>query len=45
MEIEGLGIPALKSTPTGLPSVDESVLQMLAGDPQKGRYGKAFEHF
>ena len=41
----GLGIPSILETPTGLPSVDLSVLQELAGNPHKGKYGKAFDYF
>ena len=33
MEVMGLGLAYDKTTPLGLPSVDESVLEELAGDP------------
>ncbi len=45
MKIKGLGIPTLKRTPLGLPSVDEGVLELLAGEPNKEKFGKAYEHF
>lgn len=45
MVVKGYGLPAQKTTPLGLPSVDESVLQILAGSPKTGKYGKAFDHF
>ena len=45
MEITGLGIPAEKLTPQLLPSVDESILHILAGKPSKGKYGKALTYF
>lgn len=45
MNVKGLGIPPIKVTPNGLPSVDEESLHQLAGSPKKGKYGKAFEYF
>jgi hypothetical protein len=45
MVLRGLGIPAEKYTPQGLPAVDESVLHTLAGSPKDGKYGKAFDFF
>ena len=45
MEVKGLGLKPLKTTPLGLPSVDEAVLEALAGDPSRGEYGKAYNHF
>ena len=45
MEILGLGIPPLKFTPLGLPSVDGSVLEQFAGNPNNIEQGKAFQHF
>ena len=45
MEITGLGLPFTLTTPTGLPAVDISVLEELAGNPSKGQYGKAYDKF
>ena len=45
MTITGLGIPPVKVTPNGLPSVDVDSLHQLAGSPKEGKYGLAFEHF
>lgn len=45
MEVKGLGIPASKITPSGLPSVDDNSLKLLAGSPEDGKYGLAYEHF
>jgi hypothetical protein len=45
MIVKGLGMPAEKYTPQGLPSVDESILHALAGSPKSGKYGKAFDFF
>eukprot|EP00919_Chromeraceae_sp_WS-2016_P047946 GHVR01113558.1.p1 GENE.GHVR01113558.1~~GHVR01113558.1.p1 ORF type:complete len:120 (-),score=21.00 GHVR01113558.1:1819-2178(-) len=45
MKIKGLGIPAIKLTPLGLPSVDEKVLEELAGRPAEGKFGIAYNHF
>lgn len=46
MSVRGLGIPPIRVTPNGLPSVDEESLSMLAGSPTKtGKYGKAYHHF
>jgi hypothetical protein len=45
MEVTGLGLPFTLTTPTGLPAVDLSVLVELAGNPKKGKYGKAYQHF
>lgn len=45
MEVMGLGLPYHSETPTGLPSVDIAVLEELAGNPEKEKYGKAFTHF
>lgn len=44
LTIEGLGIPPIKLTPAGLPSVDGESLKLLAGRPKDGKYGKAYEH-
>ena len=45
MTVTGLGIPPVKITPNGLPSVDEDSLHQLAGSPKNGKYGKAYEYF
>ena len=45
MAVTGLGIPPIKITPSGLPSVDEDALHQLAGSPKKGKYGKAYDYF
>lgn len=42
MNIKGLGIPIVGVTPTGLPSVDLPALSILAGNPSKNKYGKAY---
>ena len=45
MAVTGLGIPPVKITPNGLPSVDEESLHQLAGSPKNGKYGKAYDYF
>lgn len=45
MKVKGLGIPPVAKTTTGLPSVDEASLKILAGNPKKGKYGTAYDHF
>ena len=45
MTVIGLAIPAAGKTATGLPSVDEASLKILAGNPKIGKYGKAYEYF
>jgi hypothetical protein len=45
MNVEGLGIPPVRLTETGLPSVDYDSLVVLAGSPKNGKYGKAIDHF
>lgn len=42
MKVKGLGIPSLKRTPTGLPSVDVEALKTLVGNPKSGNYGTAY---
>ena len=44
MKVSGLGIPAVDFTPSGLPSADGPAIKILAGDPDKGKYGKAYEY-
>lgn len=45
MKIKGLGIPPKHFSASGLPSVDVSALNALAGDPQNKKYGDAYTHF
>lgn len=45
MKIRGLGIKPKYVSASGLPSVDIQALSDLAGDPAKGRFGSAFEHY
>ena len=45
MPIKGYGIPPVKLTVKGMPSVDEDSLSILAGSPSTGKYGKAYEYF
>ena len=45
MKVKGLGILPVAKTTTGLPSVDEASLKILAGNPKKGKYGTAYDHF
>lgn len=45
MQVMGLGMVPHKFTPLGLPSVEFNVLEELAGDPQKEKYGKAYDFF
>lgn len=43
LRLGGLLLPIVKTTSTGMPSCDGSVLRRLAGDVTKGRYGLAFD--
>lgn len=45
MKIKGLGLPPLDFTPSGMPAADTPVIKILCGNPEKGQYGKAYEHF
>lgn len=45
MKIKGLGIPPLDYTAGGMPSADTPVIKLLAGNPDKGQYGKAYDYF
>lgn len=45
MKISGLGIPPIKFTASGLPQSDTPVIKILAGEPSKGKYGLAYDHF
>lgn len=45
MKIKGLGIPPRNFSESGLPSVDIQAIIDLAGHPEKGQFGYAYEHF
>eukprot|EP00347_Sterkiella_histriomuscorum_P005807 403355195 len=45
MKITGLGIPALDYTQSSLPSADTPVIKRLAGRPDKGEFGEAYNFF
>jgi len=45
MKIKGLGIPIVDYTVSGMPAADSPVIKILAGNPDKGQYGKAYDHF
>lgn len=45
MKIKGFGITPPVYSASGLPSVDVNSLKILAGDPENGNFGKAFDHF
>jgi DNA polymerase-1 len=45
MKIKGLGIPPIDYTPSGMPTADTPAIKVLAGNPEKGTYGKAYDHF
>lgn len=45
MKIKGLGIPPIEYTNSGMPSADGPTIKKLAGDPDKEKYGKAYDHF
>lgn len=45
LNIEGLGIPPVEYTASGMPSVDAKTLIALAGDPDNGKYGKIGEFY
>jgi hypothetical protein len=45
MKIRGLGLKPPVLSASGLPSVDMKSLNTLAGDPPKGKFGTAFDHF
>lgn len=44
MTITGYGIPATEYTLGGLPSADTPMIKKLAGNPDKGEYGEAYQH-
>ena len=41
----GIGMTPLEYTASGWPAVGGDVLETLAGDPQKGKFGKAMQHY
>lgn len=43
LTVKGLGIPVVGRTESGLPSVDSASLKVLAGEPDEGKYGTAYE--
>lgn len=45
MTIKGFGVKPAVYSASGLPSVDVNSLKILAGDPDNGNFGKAYEHF
>jgi hypothetical protein len=45
MKIKGLGIPPIEYTASGMPSADGPTIKKLAGDPENGKYGAAYDHF
>lgn len=45
MRIKGLGIPSIDYTVSGMPAADSPVIKVLAGEPEKGKYGKAYDYF
>lgn len=45
MKIKGLGIKPEILSASGLPSVDVNALSYLVGNPEKGKYGAAYQHF
>lgn len=45
MKIKGLGLKPPVLSASGLPSVDVTSLNLLAGDPPNGKFGKAYDHF
>ena len=45
MKIKGLGIPPVDYTPSGMPSADAPAIKLLAGNPDAGKFGKAYEYF
>ena len=44
MMIKGFGIPPIDFTPSGMPSADTPAIKELTGNPDKGQYGKAYDH-
>jgi len=45
MEVRGLGITPVDWTDSGMPKADTPVIKALAGDPNKGKYGLAYQFF
>ncbi len=45
MKIVGMGMPPISFTASGLPQADGPVIRALAGNPEAGKYGKAYDFF
>ncbi len=45
MKIKGFGIPPVDYTASGMPSADAPAIKILAGNPDAGKYGLAYDHF
>jgi len=45
MKIKGLGIPPVDYTASGMPSADGPAIRILAGDPDSGKFGVAYDYF
>ena len=45
MKIKGFGLPPVDYTATGMPQADGPVIKFLTGDPENGKFGRAFEYF
>jgi hypothetical protein len=45
MKVTGFGIYPLAYTASNLPACDTPVIKKLAGNPDKGEYGLAYDHF
>ncbi len=45
MIIDGLGLEIISYTETGMPAADLPVLKILAGNPEKGDFGKIGEYY
>ncbi len=45
MIIKGLGLEIISYTETGMPAADLPVLKVLAGNPEKGDFGKIGEYY
>lgn len=45
MKLRGLGLKSTVHTASGLPSTDEKSLSILAGNPDKGKFGTAYDFY
>ena len=45
MKIKGFGIPPVDYTASGMPSADGPAIKLLAGNPDAGKYGLAYDYF